>query len=117
MKIDIRNHAVSVSNSPDYAPRCLDVNTHLVGREVEVGARYWPARDKSHESGESVEYITVKVHADEHEHEASKDDSYKHRITEQYLYLDMEDVRALRDALTLAMSESPGFISAAKTRD
>lgn len=105
MKIEIRNGAVTVTNSQEFTPRCIDINTHLCGREVESSASFWAARNKNHENGERAAYVSVNVSGLELDHEIPREerDSFRRRAIEQVTYLDVEDARALRDALTAAL--------------
>ncbi len=105
MQINIKNGTVAVHNSPDHTPRCLDISTHLCGRTVESSATHWPARPKDDVDGERAAYISVQVKADEMDFEVPRDeeDEYRKRSTEQSTYYDIEDARALRDALTIAL--------------
>lgn len=108
MQINIENGAVSVKNSPNHTPRCLDILTFLCGREVEVTARHWAAREAGHEDGARDAYISVGVKGDENEWEVPKDeeDSFRRRATEQTIFFDIKDARALRDALTIALARA-----------
>lgn len=107
MEINFRNGAVTIKNSPEFTPRCIDVNTHLCGREVASSASFWVARDKNHEDGERDAYVSVSVKGNELSHETPRDDSEREyftpRATEQVIYLDVEDARALRDVLSAAL--------------
>lgn len=105
MQIEIKNGTTHVKNSPDHTPRCLDVSTHLCGRDVESSASHWPAREKGHEDGEREAYISFDLKALEADYEVPQDerDSYRRRSTEQTTFMDVEDARALRDALTIAL--------------
>lgn len=107
MRINIEGNGVSAKNSPEHSPRCIDVSTHLCGRTVESSARHWPARDKTHDDGERAAYISVSVNAKEFSFEAPASErapeSYARNCTEQSTYLDIEDARKLRDALTEAL--------------
>lgn len=103
-KIEISNGAVSVRNS-SFTPRCLDINTHVTDRDVKVSANYWPPRDKSHKDGPRAHYISMKLEADEENFEVPGDetDEYRRRATEQNTFISVEDARAFRDALTVAL--------------
>ena len=105
MEISISNGTTTAKNSPKHTPRCVDVNTHIIGRNVESHASHWPARAAGHEDGERAAYITFEVKADEVEYEVpnSERKSFRQRSTEQVTFLDVEDARALRDALTVAL--------------
>jgi hypothetical protein len=105
MEIKISNGSTTAKNSPQHTPRCVDVSTHIIGRNVESSASHWSARDADHADGARGAYITFEVKADEVEYEipASERDSFRQRSTEQVTFLDVEDARALRDALTVAL--------------
>lgn len=107
MEIQIGNGAVTVRNSPQHTPRCLDITTHLCGRKVESAARHQPARDKNHKDGARAAYIVFDVSADEQDFEVplvERDtEIFRKRSTDQSTFLDVEDARALRDALTAAL--------------
>ena len=109
MRIKVEGNGVSVSNSPEHTPRCMDVSTHLCGRDVETRATFNEAREKTHEDGERDAYIVVGIVAKEFSFEAPESEraplSYARNATEQSLFLDIEDARALRDALTNALND------------
>lgn len=108
METIFRNGAVTVKNSPAFTPRSIDINTHLCGREVESSASFWTARDKNHKDGERAAYVSVSVKGNELSHETPRDESEREyftpRATEQVTYLEIEDARALRDALSAALA-------------
>lgn len=104
MEINLRNGAVTVKNSPRHTPRCIDINTHLCGREVESSASFWTAHDKDHKDGERAAYVSVSVVGKELAHEIPwEENDMIPRATEQVIYLDVEDARALRDAISAAL--------------
>ena len=107
MEIKIANGTTTVKNSPQHTPRCIDVNTHICGRTVESSAYHWPARGKGHADGERAAYISFDVKAYEADHEVPlperNTELSRKRSTEQTTFLDVEDARALRDALTVVL--------------
>ena len=105
MNINASNGSTSVSTLPQFTPRCLDVTTHLCGREVESSSTHWPATDETHKHGARDAYITVGVSALERGFEVPEDerDSFRRKTTDQTMFLDIEDARKLRDALTEAL--------------
>ena len=108
MKIEIENGTVTVRNSPQHTPRCLDITTHLCGRKVASAAHHQPARDKNHKDGKRDAYIVFDVSADERDYEvppAERDtELFRKRSTNQSTFLSVADARALRDALTAALA-------------
>ena len=97
---EISNGTTTVKNSPAHSPRCVDVVTHLCERQVEVSASHWPQVGDRREA-----YISVRVSGQERDYEVPSHErgSYRRLSTEQTTYLDIEDARALRDALTVAL--------------
>lgn len=103
-KFDVRNGAVQVKNSPEHTPRCIDVSTHLIGRTVESNARFWAARDKTSDQPARDAYVSVGIRADELSFETPRSDEGNFTpATEQTVYLEVDDARALRDALNEAL--------------
>lgn len=78
---------------------------HATDRKVEVDARHWPARDENDEHGERDAYIYININADERDYEVPADErnSYRRRAVEQNIYLNVDDARALLDALQKAI--------------
>lgn len=107
-KIHVENGSTTVSNSPDHTPRCLDVSTHLTGRNVESTVRHWPGRDKDHEYGEREAYVSIGIEAEELDYEAPPEErapqSFARRSTEQTIYMDVEDARELHKKLGEALA-------------
>jgi len=105
MEIKISNGTTTAKNSPQHTPRCVDVSTHLCGRNVESSASHWVARDAGHADGAREAYITFEVKADEADYEVprSERDNFRQRSTEQVTFLDVEAARELRDALSAAL--------------
>ncbi len=104
MKIEISNGAVQVSNN-EITPRCISINLHATSREVEVDARHRPARLATDEHDGRDAYIYINVKADERDYEVPQDErgSFRRTAVEQNLYLDVDDARALLDALQKAL--------------
>ncbi len=103
-KFEVANGAVQVKNSPEHTPRCIDISTHLIGRNVETNARFWTAREEGDGRGAAKAYVSVSIRAHELVFETPKSEVDNFTpATEQTIFFDVENARALRDALTAAL--------------
>ncbi len=103
-KFEAGNGAVTVTSGGSYTPRCVDVSTHLCGRDVETNAKFWASRDKGDGREARDAYVTVSLKGFERDFEIPKSDKDNFTpATDQNIFFDVEDARALRDALTAAL--------------
>lgn len=105
MEFQIHNGAVEAHTYAS-SPRCVSIDLHLSDREVEANATHSPARGKDHEHGEREAYICLTVKAGERDYEIPKDerDSCRRSAVEQHTFLDIEQARAIVEALSAAIA-------------
>lgn len=115
LEINIKNGGVRVSNNV-CTPKCLDISVHLRDRALEVKATHWPAHAAEHVDGARDAYISLGVKARENAYE-SKDSAFPSYVMEQDMFFDVEQARAMRDALSEALAEADAAAIAEDARD
>lgn len=111
MEFQIHNGAVEAHTYAS-SPRCVSIDLHLSDREVEANATHAPARGKDHEHGEREAYICLTVKAGERDYEIPKNErdsrgfplSRRCSAVEQHTFLDIEQARAIVEALSAAIA-------------